>query len=76
MQQFQQEATKYLVLDGVLYQRQKIKELPAKVLVSTEKRRKAMEAAYELSGHCGRDRTLRNVVERYWWPAMFVDDKD
>jgi len=52
-QQFQREATKYLVSDGILHRRRRTNELPAKVLVNTEKRRKAIEAAYELSRHCG-----------------------
>jgi hypothetical protein len=50
-QQQGREATKYLVTDGVLYRRRKSNEPPAKKLVSTEQKRRAMEAAYELSGH-------------------------
>jgi hypothetical protein len=58
MQQFRREATKYLVSDGILYRRRKTNEPPAKVLVSAEQKRKAMEAAHELSGHRGREGTL------------------
>jgi hypothetical protein len=35
-----------------------------------------MEAAHELSGHRGREGTLQMVVERYWWPEMYIDVKD
>jgi len=35
MQQFRQEAMKYLLSDGALHWRQKTNELPAKVLAST-----------------------------------------
>ena len=35
-----------------------------------------MEAAHNLSGHLGREGTLGKVVERYWWPVMYVDVKD
>jgi hypothetical protein len=76
LQQFRREATKYLVSDGILYRRRKTNEPPAKVVVSTEQKRKAMEAAHELSGHRGREGTLRKVVEWYWWPEMYVDLKD
>jgi hypothetical protein len=76
MQQFRQEATKYLVSDGILYRRRNTNEPPAKVLVSAEQKRKAMESAHELSGHPGREGTLRKIVERYWWPEMYVDVKD
>jgi len=35
-----------------------------------------MKGANELSGHRGREGTLRKVVQRYWWPEMYVDVKD
>ena len=76
MQQFRQEATKFLVSDGILYWRGKTNEPPANVLVSAEQTRNAMEAAHELSGHRGKEGTLPKVVERYWWPEMNVDVKD
>ena len=76
MQQFRREATKYLVSDGILHRRRKTNEPPAKVFVSADQKRKAMEAAHELSGHRGREGTLRRVVERYWCPEMYVDVKD
>jgi hypothetical protein len=76
MQQFQQEATKFVFSDGILNWRRKTNEPSAKVLVSVEPKRKAMEAAHALSGHGGRERTLRKLVERYWWPEMFVDVND
>jgi len=34
-----------------------------------------MEATDELSRHCGREGTLRKVVEGYRWPEMYVDVK-
>jgi hypothetical protein len=46
------------------------------VFVRAEQKRKAMEAAHELSGHRGREGTLPKVVERYWWPEMYVVVKD
>jgi len=76
MQQFRREATKYLLPDGVLYPRGKPNEPPAKVLLSTEKRRKAMEAAQKLSGHCGREGTIRKVAERFGGPEMYDHGKD
>ena len=76
MERFRREATTYLVSDGILYRRRKTNEPPAKVLVSAEQKRKALEAAHELSGHRGREGTLRKVVERDWWPEMYVDVKD
>jgi hypothetical protein len=75
-QQLGRETTKYLVTDGVLNRRRKSNEPPAKKLVSTEQKRKAMEAAHELSGHRGREGTLRMVVEWYWWSEMYVEVKD
>jgi len=76
MHQFWQEAMKYLVSDGILYRRRKTIEPPAKVLVSAVQKRKALEAAHELSRHHGREGTLRKVVEQYWWPEKYVDVKD
>jgi len=76
MQQFRRQATKYLVSDEILYRRQKTNEPPAKVLVSAEQITKAMEAAHELTGHRGREGTLRQVVEQDWWPELYVDVKD
>jgi len=51
MQQFRLEDTKYLVPDGILHRRGKTKEPPAKVAVSAEQSRTAIEAAHRLSGH-------------------------
>jgi hypothetical protein len=75
MHQFRRQATQYLVSDVILYQRRKTNEPPAKVLVSAEQKRKAIETAHELSGHRGREGTLRKVVEWYWWLEMYVDVK-
>jgi len=76
MPQFRWEAVKDLVSDGMLYWRRKTNEPPAKVLVSAEQKRKAMEAAHELSGHCRREKTLQKVVEWYRWPEKYVKVKD
>jgi len=76
MQQFRWEAMKYLVSDGMFYRRQKTNESPAKVIVSTEQNKNAMEAAHEMSGHCGREETLQKEVEWYWWLEMYVNLKD
>jgi len=76
MQQFRRDAPKYLVPDGKLYRRRKINEPPAKVLVSTEQKRNAMQAAHQRSGHCGRKGKIRKVVEQYWLPEMYVGVKD
>jgi len=65
MQQFRQDATKYLVSEGIHYRRRKTNEQPAKLLVCAEQKRTAMEAAHKLSGHLEREETLRKVVERY-----------
>ena len=73
MQHFRQEATKYLVLNRILYWRRRTNESPAKVLVSEEENKKAIEATHELSGHRGREGTLRKVAEHYWWPEMYAD---
>jgi len=35
-----------------------------------------MDAAHEMSRHRGREGTLRKVVERYWWPVMYVNVMD
>jgi len=75
-QQFRREATNYLVSDGTLYPRRKTNEPPAQALVSAEQKRKSMKAADELSGHHGREGTLRKVVEQYRWPEMCDDVKD
>jgi len=76
MQQFRREATKYHVSDVIDYQRRKTNEPPAKVLVCAEQKRKAMDAANELSGLCGREGTLRKIVELYWSSEMYVNIKD
>jgi hypothetical protein len=76
MKQCQRGATKYLLSDGVLYLRWKPNELPAKVLLSTEQRTRAKEAAHKQSGHCEGERTIRNVMQRYCSPEMFVDVQD
>lgn len=76
MQEFQWEATTYLVLDGVLHQRQKTNEQPEMVLVSAKQKREAMEAAHELSMPRARAGALRNIVERYWWRKMYANVKD
>ena len=55
MQQFRQEATKYLISDAVLHHRRKTNELPGQVIGSTELKRKAMKDQHALSGHRGRD---------------------
>jgi len=52
--------------DRMLYQRQKTNELPVKVLVSMEQKRKAKETSQQFSGHCGREGTLQHVVAQYW----------
>jgi hypothetical protein len=59
MNQFWREATKYHVSDGILYWRRNPNEPLAKVLVSAEQKRKAMEAAHEPSGHSGKEGTLQ-----------------
>jgi len=59
MPQCPPEATKYLSWNWILYRRGKSNEPPAAVLVSAEQKRKAMEAAHELSGHCGREGTFQ-----------------
>jgi hypothetical protein len=58
MQLFRRETTIYLVSDAVLYRMWKDNKLPVLVLVSIEKRIKAMVAAHELRGHHGREETL------------------
>jgi len=55
---------------------QEINDLPAMVLVSAEQTRKAIEATHQLSRHHGRVGTLQQVVERYWWPEIYVNVKD
>jgi len=74
--QFQREVTKFLVSHGVLYGRWKSNQPLLKVLVSTEQKWKTMNAAHKLSRHCGREGMLRNVLEMYWRPEMYVDVKD
>jgi len=76
IQQLWQEATKYLHSDGVLYWSLKTYELLAIVIVSAERKRKAMQAADELSGHGWREGALQQIAEWYWWPEMYVDVKD
>lgn len=76
MQQFRQEVTKFLVSDGVLYRRWKPTEPPANVLVSMEKRRKAMEAVHGMIRHCRREGALQYVVHWFWWPEMYINIKD
>lgn len=76
MQHFQWEAMKYLVSDGVLYPRRDTNDPPANLFMSMQQNRKTMEAEHELSGHHGREATLQMVLERYWWPDMYVDVKE
>jgi hypothetical protein len=45
MQLFRREATKYHLSDGILIPRRKTNEIPAKVFVSVEQQKKAMEAS-------------------------------
>jgi len=41
-----------------------------------EQERKAIEAAQDLSGLCGREGMLQMIVDKYWWPEMclYIDD--
>jgi hypothetical protein len=76
MLQFWPEPKKCLLSDGIFYWRRKTNEPPANVFVGTERKLKSMEAARDLRGHRGRKVTLRNVVEQYWWPEVYVNVND
>jgi len=57
MLRFWRDATKYVVSDTIFHRRGKTHEPLAKMLVSTEQNRRAMQAAHKLSGHRRREAT-------------------
>ena len=65
MVRFRRDATRYLVFDGALYQRQRTNEPPAKVVVEKVKKEEIMRAIHKENGHRGREGTIKKLTERY-----------
>ena len=42
-------------------------------VVSTHKRRAAIDGCHHFAGHQGQDRTVSLIKERFWWPGMIQD---
>ena len=70
---FKAFAVKFLLRDGVLYQRAKTGMPPRRVLGNTKDNMEVLRRLHDESGHRRRDRTYEKAQLRYYWDSLYRD---
>ena len=73
---FRIEATKYHIVDGVLFRRNTKGRMSRKVICHENDKKAILKALHEESGHRGRDGTATKILKRYWWRNVYRDTKE
>ena len=73
---FRIEATEYHIARGILFRREKIGKPSLRVIYRGDRKRAILSALHDESGHRGRDRTVKKVMERYWWKNVYRDAEE
>ena len=73
---FRIEATKYHIVDGVLFRRNTKGRMSRKVICHENDKKAILKALYEESGHRRRDGRAKKILERYWWRNVYRDTKE
>ena len=70
------EATKYHIVDGVLFRRNTKGRMSRKVICHKNDKKAILKALLKESGHRGRDGTPKKILETYWWRNVYRDKKE
>ena len=73
---FRIDATKYHIARGILFRREKIGKPSLRVTYREDRKRAILSALHDESGHRGSDRTVKKVMERYWWKNVYRDAEE
>lgn len=73
---FIKEATKYRVIDKILWRKPEKKYPRRRVVDDTEFRRRILRECHAKFGHRGRDSTAHRIRQRYFWKRMYTDIRE